>query len=428
MPVMIIVGAQWGDEGKGKIVDMLGEKSDMIIRFSGGDNAGHTVINDLGTFKLHLIPSGIFHKNTKCVIGNGVVVNPEILIAEKKGLNDFGITTDNLIVSDKAHLVMPYHLLLDKLEEEARGKKSVGTTLRGIGPAFVDKVARVGIRVGDLLDLEGLKERLELVVKQKNRMIVGMYGAAPISFEELYAKCVQWAKIIRPMIKETTIMAYEIVKNGGSVLLEGAQGALLDPDFGTYPYTTSSSPLSAGACLGSGIAPTHVDQVVGIFKVYCTRVGSGPFPTELFDEIGDIIRDKAQEYGTTTGRPRRIGWFDGVVAAHSTRVNGMTSAILTRLDILDILPKIRICTAYDLDGEVIRYFPSDVASLEKIKPIYEEFDGWLSDTTKITDYEDLPQKARIFIEKLQDIIGCPISMACVGPSRAQAIKKDKKFF
>ncbi|MCL2475193.1 MAG: adenylosuccinate synthase [Chloroflexi bacterium] len=428
MPVIIIVGAQWGDEGKGKIVDMLGEKSDMIIRFSGGDNAGHTVINDLGTFKLHLIPSGIFHKNTKCVIGNGVVINPEILIAEKKSLNDWGITTDNLIVSDKAHLVMPYHLLLDKLEEKARGKKSVGTTLRGIGPAFVDKVARVGIRAGDLQDLEGLKERLELVVKQKNCMIVGMYGATPVSFEELYDKCVQWAQVICPMIRETTIMADEVIKNGGNVLLEGAQGALLDPDFGTYPYTTSSSPLAAGACLGSGIAPTRVDQVVGIFKVYCTRVGSGPFPTELFDEIGDIIRDKAQEYGTTTGRPRRIGWFDGVAAAHSARVNGMTSAILTRLDILDILPKIRICTAYDLDGKVLHRFLSDVASLEKIKPIYEEFDGWLSDTTKITTYEDLPQKARIFIERLQDIIGCSISMACVGPSRAQAIKKDKKFF
>ena len=427
MPVSVIVGAQWGDEGKGKIVDMLAEKSDMIIRFSGGDNAGHTVINDFGIFKLHLIPSGIFHKNTKCVIGNGVVINPDVLIGEIKELNKRGILTDNLIISDKAHLVMPYHILLDRLEEESRGKKSVGTTLRGIGPAFVDKVARQGIRAGDLLNLDGLRERLELVVKQKNSLLVETYGTSPMDFNELYEKCIVWAKALSPIITETTILADQVLQKGGQIILEGAQGAMLDPDFGTYPYTTSSSPLSAGACLGSGIAPTHINNVIGVFKAYCTRVGGGPFPTELFNETGDIIRDKAQEYGTTTGRPRRCGWFDGVAAAHSVRVNGMTSAILTRVDILDIIPKICICTAYEFNGKTINYVPSDAASLDKVKPIYEEMDGWLCDTTKIDKYEELPPNARKFIEKIEKVIGCQISVACVGPARSQAINKNKEF-
>ena len=427
MPVLVIVGAQWGDEGKGKIVDMLAEKADMIIRFSGGDNAGHTVINDFGTFKLHLIPSGIFHKKTKCIIGNGVVINAEALIQEINELADRGVTTDNLVISDKAHLVMPYHLLLDRLEEEARGAKSVGTTLRGIGPTFVDKVARQGIRTGDLLNLDGLRERLQLIVAQKNRILTGIYHAQPLDFEQLFAQCCQWAQTLGPIIAETTIMADDVLQKGGQVLLEGAQGAMLDSDFGTYPYTTSSSPLAAGACLGSGIAPTRIDKVVGVFKAYCTRVGSGPFPTELTNEIGDIIRDKAYEYGTTTGRPRRCGWFDGVVAAHSVRVNGMNAAILTRLDILDILPKISVCTAYKLDGKIIHYVPSDAASLAKLEPVYEELDGWLCDTTKITKYEELPPNARRFIEKLEQLMGCHIAMACVGPARAQAIKKDKKF-
>ena len=427
MPVIIIVGAQWGDEGKGKIVDMLAEKSDMIIRFSGGDNAGHTVINDLGTFKLHLIPSGIFHQNTLCVIGNGVVVNPDVLMREISELNGRKISTSNLVISDKAHLLMPYHVLLDRLEEEARGKKSVGTTLRGIGPAFVDKVARQGIRAGDLLNIEGLRERLALVLSQKNRILTEIYNAQPLDFDEIFAKCQLWAKELSSRITNTTILADQVLKKGGLIILEGAQGAMLDPDFGTYPFTTSSSPLSAGACLGSGIPPTRVDKVVGVFKAYCTRVGSGPFPTELFDEIGETIREKAHEYGTTTGRARRCGWFDCVAASHSVRVNGMTSAILTRIDILDILPKIKICTGYQLDGKNIHYVPSDAASLEKVVPIYEEMDGWLCDTTQIAKYQNLPKNARKFIERLETLIGCRISIACVGPARAQAIKKDKKF-
>ncbi|APV44536.1 adenylosuccinate synthase [Dehalogenimonas formicexedens] len=425
MAVTIIVGAQWGDEGKGKVIDMLAERADAVVRFSGGDNAGHTVINPQGTFKLHLIPSGVFYPHCTCVIGNGVVVNPEIFVSERRELNTRGVSTDNVFISDRAHLVMPYHIQLDGLEEQARGKKSLGTTLRGIGPAFADKVARMGIRAGDLLDPGILRNRLEYVLEYKNQILTRLYGEKPIDINDLYERCRGYAEALKSNIRETSTMLNDMVDEGKAVLLEGAQGALLDTDFGTYPYATSSSPLSAGGCLGAGIGPTRVNDVLGVFKAYCSRVGAGPFPTELLDATGDRIRDLAHEYGTTTGRPRRIGWFDGVAARFSTRINGMTGMAITRLDILDSFDEIKVCTAYQLDGQTLNDFPAEPALLNKCKPVYETLQGWKKSTTGLTRLESLPREARAFIARLEELAGCPACYVCIGPVREQTIELKK---
>ncbi|XUW99437.1 MAG: adenylosuccinate synthase [Dehalogenimonas sp.] len=425
MAVTIIVGAQWGDEGKGKVIDMLAERADAVVRFSGGDNAGHTVINPQGTFKLHLIPSGVFYPHCTCVIGNGVVVNPEIFVSERRELNSRGVSTDNVFISDRAHLVMPYHIQLDGLEEQARGKKSLGTTLRGIGPAFADKVARMGIRAGDLLDPGILRTRLEYVLEYKNQILTRLYGEKAIDINELYERCRGYAEALRSNIRETSTMLNDMVDDGKAVLLEGAQGALLDTDFGTYPYATSSSPLSAGGCLGAGIGPTRINDVLGVFKAYCSRVGAGPFPTELTDSTGDRIRDLAHEYGTTTGRPRRIGWFDGVAARFSTRINGMTGMAITRLDILDSFDEIKVCTAYRLDGQTINDFPAEPALLNKCKPVYETLPGWKKSTTGLTRLENLPREARVFIARLEELAGCAACYVCIGPVREQTIELKK---
>ncbi len=425
MPVTIIVGAQWGDEGKGKVIDMLAERADAVVRFSGGDNAGHTVINPQGTFKLHLIPSGVFYPHCTCVIGNGVVVNPEIFVSEREMLNSRGVSTDNVFISDRAHLVMPYHILLDGLEEQARGKKSLGTTLRGIGPAFADKVARMGIRAGDLLDPEILRNRLEYVLEYKNQILTRLYGAKPIDINELYDRCRGYAAALESNIRETSSLLNDMVDQGKAVLLEGAQGALLDTDFGTYPYATSSSPLSAGGCLGAGIGPTRVKDVLGVFKAYCSRVGAGPFPTELVDATGDRIRELAHEYGTTTGRPRRIGWFDGVAARFSARINGMTGMAITRLDILDSFDEVKVCTAYQLDGQIIHDFPAEPALLNKCKPVYETLPGWKTLTTGLTRLESLPREARVFMNRLEELAGCGACYVCIGPVREQTIELRK---
>ena len=422
MPVTVIVGAQWGDEGKGKVIDMLAERADAVVRFSGGDNAGHTVMNPGGTFKLHLIPSGVFYPDCKCVIGNGVVVNPEIFISERAELNSRDVATDNVFISDRAHLVLPYHLKLDGLEEAARGKKSLGTTLRGIGPAFADKVARMGIRAGDLLDPEVLRTRLEYVLEYKNKILTKLYGEPPMDIEELYTLCRGYAEALETNIRETSSMLNDMVDCGKSVILEGAQGALLDTDFGTYPYATSSSPLAAGASLGAGIGPTRIDRVLGVFKAYCSRVGAGPFPTELLDESGDRIRDLAHEYGTTTGRPRRIGWFDGVAARFSARINGMTDMAVTRLDILDSFDEVKVCTAYRLNGDIITDFPAEPGLLNKCTPVYETLPGWKSETTGITRLDKLPKEARSFINRLEELSGCPAAYVCIGPVRDQTIE------
>jgi len=423
MPVIAVIGAQWGDEGKGKVVDLLAEKARMVVRFSGGDNAGHTVVNPYGEFRLHLIPSGIFSSQAVCIIGNGVVINPAVLIDEIDQLNQRGVDTSRLFISDRAHLIMPYHTLLDGLEEESRAGKALGTTRRGIGPAFADKAARLGIRTGDLLDKEVLMERLRLILDGKNIILTKIYGVSPLSLDEVYSQYCQYGERLAPYIRETTIMLEEALNKEELVLLEGAQGALLDPDFGTYPYTTSSSPLAGGGCLGTGLGPTRISRILGVFKAYCTRVGSGPMPTELKDETGVMIRERAHEYGTTTGRPRRCGWFDAIAARFSNRINGFTGAAITRLDILDTFPRLKICVGYELDGHIIDYFPSNVATLERCQPIYEELPGWQTTTTNIREYDKLPLQAQRYLTRLGELISCPVNLICVGPEREQTIIK-----
>jgi len=423
MPVIAVIGAQWGDEGKGKIVDLLAEEARVVVRFSGGDNAGHTVVNRYGEFKLHLIPSGIFSPLATSIISNGVVINPGVLIDEIDQLNQRGVDTSRLFISDRAHLVMPYHVLLDGLEEELRGGKALGTTRRGIGPAFADKTARLGIRTGDLLDKELLRERLRFILNYKNIMLTKVYGVSPLSEDDVYSQYCQYGERLAPYIRETTLMLEEALNRGELVLLEGAQGALLDPDFGTYPYATSSSPLAGGSCLGSGLGPTKISHVLAVFKAYCTRVGSGPMPTELKDETGNLIREVAHEYGTTTGRPRRCGWFDAVAARFSTRINGFTRAAITRLDVLDTLPQLKISVGYKLDGDTIDYFPASAVALDRCQPIYEELPGWQVPTSAIRQYNQLPPQARQYLARLEELISCPISLISVGMRREQAILK-----
>ena len=423
MPVIAVLGAQWGDEGKGKTVDLLAQKAGLVVRFSGGDNAGHTVVNPYGEFRLHLVPSGIFSPHTVCIIGNGVVINPSALIDEMGQLDRRGVDTTRLFISDRANLIMPYHLLLDGLEEESRGGKALGTTRKGIGPAFADKVARLGIRAGDLLDIEILLERLRSILDYKNTILTKVYGVSPLSLDEVYSQYCQYGERLAPHIRETVIMLEEALKRDELVLLEGAQGALLDPDFGTYPYTTSSSPLAGGCCLGAGLGPTKISRILGVFKSYCTRVGSGPMPTELKDETGDLIRERAHEYGTTTGRPRRCGWFDAVAARFSNQINGFTGVAITRLDILDAFPHLKICVGYKLDGHTIDYFPANVAALERCQPIYEELPGWETPTSHMRQYEQLPLEARQYVARLEELISCPVNLICVGPAREQTIHK-----
>ncbi len=427
MPVVVIVGAQWGDEGKGKVVDMLAEKAQVVVRFSGGDNAGHTVINPTGEFKLHLVPSGIFYPGVTCVIGNGVVVNPAKLIEEIDALNRSGVDTRRLVISDRAHVVMPYHIIMDELEERSRAGKALGTTRRGIGPAFTDKIARQGIRIGELLDKEGLKERLSMIIETKNDILTRIYGVEPLSLPEIYKQCCQYGDRLAPYIRETITLLRDAQKRNDMIILEGAQGALLDPDFGTYPYATSSSPLSAGGCLGSGISPKSIDKVIGVYKAYCTRVGNGPMPTELNDEVGEAIRVRAHEFGTTTGRPRRCGWFDGVAARFSSQLNGFTGGIITRIDVLDELPKLKICIAYELDGRIIDYIPASASEYDRCKPVYEELDGWQTSTEHIRRYQDLPIQARKYIKRMEDFMDCPVNFACIGPTREQTIPLNPIF-
>jgi adenylosuccinate synthase len=421
MTVIAVIGAQWGDEGKGKIVDMLAEKAAVVVRYSGGDNAGHTVINNHGEFKLHIIPSGIFYAHNICIIGNGVVVNPAALLSEMDDLAKRGVDISRLCISDRAHLIMPYHILLDGLEEQALGAKAVGTTLKGIGPAYADKAARLGIRAGDLLDKKGLYNRLNLVLTRKNALLTKVYGSKPLSIDEVYDQYCKYADRLTPYIRETSSILEESGKKKEMILLEGAQGVLLDPDFGTYPFTTSSSPMAGGACLGAGISPVKIKNILAVFKAYCTRVGGGPMPTELNNETGEAIRQRAHEFGTTTGRPRRCGWFDGVAAAFSSRINGFTGIALTRLDVLDILSSLKICTGYTLDGKIIQEFPSRIADLERCQPVYEEFAGWMTPTSHIRRYADLPSQARKYIKRLEELCHCPVKVVSVGPKREQTI-------
>lgn len=421
MAVVVIVGGQWGDEGKGRIIDLLAEKAKIVTRFSGGDNAGHTVVNPYGEFQLHLVPSGIFYPEVTCIIGNNVAINPAVLLEEIDNLHNHGVDTSRLVISDRAHLIMPYHILLDGLEEKRRGREAIGTTLRGIGPVFADKVARLGIRTGDLLDKGVLLNRLKSVLELKNTILTKVYQVSPLSLEDVYQQYCHYGDQLTPLIRETGSIIREAATKGELVLLEGAQGALLDPDFGTYPYVTSSSPLATAGCIGSGLGPRGIDRVVGIFKAYNTRVGAGPMPTELKDKTGDLIREKAHEYGATTGRPRRCGWFDVVAGRFSVQINSLSAIALTHLDIYDGFPSIKICTAYKFKGEVLTSFPSDVAVLEKCQPIYEEVDGWQESISGVRNFEKLPVAARKYISRLEELLSCPISLVSIGPDRSQII-------
>ncbi len=427
MPVVAAIGAQWGDEGKGKTVDMLSEKAKYVVRFSGGDNAGHTVVNPHGEFKLRLTPSGIFYPDAVSVIGNGVVINPAVLNAEIDHLESRGIDTSHLLISDRANLIMPWHILLDKLEEEARGGQAIGTTGKGIGPAFQDKVARCGLRAGDLLNKTYFKRRLAAALEQKNVILTKVFGAEPLKLDEIYDQYCAYADRWAPNICDTTTVLGEAIERDDSILLEGAQGFLLDPDFGTYPFATSSSPTVAGACLGSGIAPTKINEVVGVYKAYQTRVGAGPMPTELEDETGDLIREVAQEYGTVSGRARRCGWFDAVAGRFSSLINGFTCMALTRLDVLDKMPRLRICTGYRIGDETVTTFPATIEQLEQAQPIYEEMAGWEKPTTDARFFKELPVRAQRYIKRLEDIIGCPVHIISVGQRREQTIIRKSVF-
>jgi adenylosuccinate synthase len=427
MPVVAVIGAQWGDEGKGRIVDMLAEKAKYVVRFSGGDNAGHTVVNPHGEFKLRLTPSGIFYKNATSIIGNGVVINPAVLNDEVDDLNKRGIDTSKLRISDRAHLIMPYHIIIEGLEEKALGSKAIGTTGKGIGPAFADKVARNGIRVGDLLDKAALHDRLATILEIKNKLLTLVYGVKPLSFDEIYAQYCAYADRWAPFICDTTVILEAAIKRNEPVLLEGAQGVLLDPDFGTYPFGTSSSPTSANASQGAGIAPNKINQILGVFKAYQTRVGGGPMPTEQDNEIGQTLRERGAEYGTTTGRARRCGWFDGVAARLSARINGYTSVVITRLDILDTLPSLKICTGYTLGGKAVESFPASLAVLGKCQPVYEDMPGWEQPTSDVRKFEKLPANAQRYVKRLEEIIGCPASIVSIGKSREQTIVRKQIF-
>ena len=421
MSVVAVIGAQWGDEGKGKIVDLLSEKADAIIRFSGGDNAGHTVINPKGEFKLHIVPSGIFYPRAQCIIGNGVVVNPGVLLAELDDLKAKGVDVINLHISDRAHLIMPWHILLDGLEEKNRGKGAIGTTNKGIGPAFADKSARRGIRACDLADSSRFKVRLAAILAAKNDLLTKVYDQPALDFDSIFAEYSNYGTRLGPYIEDTTALISDLVSKGSNIVLEGAQGTMLDPDFGSYPFVTSSSPLAGGACLGSGINPRRIDRVVGIFKAYTTRVGGGPMPTELKDEVGEYIRQRAHEYGATTGRARRCGWFDAVVGRYSTELNGFTSGILTRLDVLDEMDSVKICVAYKIGDRIVDRFPADIETLENGVPVYEELPGWKSSTTDIREARKLPANARKYIKRIEELIKCPFHIISIGPRRDQSI-------
>ncbi|MEO8539265.1 MAG: adenylosuccinate synthase [bacterium] len=428
MPIIVVVGGQWGDEGKGRIVDLLARKAKVVARYSAGNNAGHTIVNDRGEFKLNLVPAGIFYPEKTCVIGNGVAVDPGVLLGEIGMLQAKGIDTTKLRLSDRAQLVMPWHVALDKLDEASRGEHAIGTTGKGIGPCFVDKVARRGVRVADLLRPEDLVPRMKTSLDYANKVIVGVYGGEPIEFDPCYQTYLEYGQRLSPYIADVQEIVLDAHKRGEYVLLEGAQGSLLDLDHGTYPYVTSSVPSSSsgGAALGVGIGPTDIQRVVGVFKSYCTRVGNGPFPTELFDDTAAQLRDHGKEYGrgeygTTTGRARRIGWLDAVAARYSVRFNGLAAVALTRLDVLDSLKTIKICTGYELDGKVISTFPSRESTLDRITPIYEEMPGWEKPTTEVRTFDDLPPEAQSFIRRVETLLECPVDLISVGPSREQAV-------
>ncbi|EFO69942.1 adenylosuccinate synthase [Lactobacillus iners] len=421
MTVVAVVGSQWGDEGKGKMTDYLSQSADMTVRSNGGNNAGHTIAFGGKTFKMRLIPSGIFEAKKETVIGNGVVINPEVLLDEIKYLEDNGINTDKLAISNRAHIVMPYDILQDVYQEEAKGANKVGTTKNGIGPTYMDKASRIGIRMCDLLEKDTFEEKLRFNLNEKNALFVNVYGKEALKFEDIFEKYWKFGQELKKYVTDTSVIVNDAIDNDDKVLFEGAQGVMLDIDQGTYPFVTSSSTVTGGIATGIGIGPSKVDTVIGICKAYTTRVGAGPFPTELLDETGNYIRETGHEYGTVTGRPRRVGWFDSVALRHSKRVAGIDALSLNLLDVFSGLKTVKIAVAYELDGQKIDYYPASLKELERCKPIYEELPGWDEDITKVTKLEDLPENARHFLSRVSELVGVPLVTVSVGPDREQTI-------
>ena len=423
MSSVVVIGAQWGDEGKGKIVDYLAQKADAVVRYSGGSNAGHTVVVNDVSYKLRLLPSGVLYSDKTNVLGNGVVINPGVVLHEIADMKAKGISCDNLVISDRAHVVLPYHARLDELQEAALGCNKIGTTKGGIGPCYMDKVARTGIRICDLMEPDTFAEKLKINLEAKNAIITKIYGGEPFDYETMLQEFLAYAEELRPYIADTGVVLDEIFSEGKNVLFEGAQATFLDIDHGTYPYVTSSNPTAGNASTGSGIGPRYIDHVVGVVKAYTTRVGEGPFVTELLDTDGPghQIRETGHEYGTVTGRPRRCGWLDMNVVHHAAMINGLTDLVVTKLDILSGLPEVKICTGYEIDGKVYDYIPSSVEKVAKAKPVYEVLPGWEEDISGMTRYEELPENCKTYLRRMEELAGVRISMVSVGPDRVNNI-------
>lgn len=421
MASVIIVGTQWGDEGKGKIVDYLANKAQYVVRSQGGSNAGHTVVVDNIKYKLRLLPSGILHKDKVCIIGNGVVIEPKVFLSEIDALIEKKVNMSNLKISNRAHVLMPYHKILDELQEEDLGENKLGTTKNGIGPCYMDKASRLGIRIVDLMNKETFAKKLKFNVELKNKLLKKLYNHEGINYEELLKEYLEYADRLRPYVADTTTILNKAIKEKKNILFEGAQATMLDLDHGTYPFVTSSYPAAGGACTGSGVGPRKIDNVIGVVKAYSTRVGEGPFPSELFDDIGQFIRDKGGEYGTVTGRARRCGWLDACVIKYASYINGLDSVAITRLDILDELDKLKICVAYKYNGEILEDYPADLDILSKVEPVYEEFDGWKTSTANIREYDKLPENAKKYLKRLSEVIDTEISIVSVGAGRDETI-------
>jgi adenylosuccinate synthase len=418
---VIVIGAQWGDEGKGKITDLLSKSADVVVRYQGGVNAGHTVVVQGQTFKLHLIPSGILYPETQCIIGSGTVIDPKVLIGELDQLKELNISTANLMISQTAHVTMPYHRMIDQASEERRGEFKIGTTGRGIGPTYADKSERTGIRILDLIDPEALRDQLHWTITYKNVILEKLYNLPPLDPEAVIEEYLGYAERLRPHVVDCSLKIYDAVEHKRNILFEGAQGTLLDLDHGTYPYVTSSNPVAGGACVGAGVGPTMIDRVIGVSKAYTTRVGEGPFPTELSGTLGELLCDRGAEFGTTTGRKRRCGWFDAVIGRYAVRINGIDCLAITKLDVLDELDEIKVCVAYEIDGQRCEDFPSSSRVFANCRPIYETVPGWKQSTADCRTLEDLPSKALDYLKFLAELMKVPIAIVSLGASRDQTI-------
>ncbi len=421
MANVIVIGAQWGDEGKGKITDLLSRSADVVVRPQGGANAGHTIVVQNQTFKLHLIPSGILYPETECIIGSGTVIDPKILLEELGQLHALGIKTDNLFISQTAHVTMPYHPIIDKASEERRGRFKIGTTGRGIGPTYADKSERTGIRMIDLMDEVDLREKIEWTIRYKNVILENLYDLPPLDPEQVIRDYLAYAEQLRSHVVDSSLKIAEAVQQRKNILFEGAQGTLLDLDHGTYPYVTSSNPIAGGACVGSGVGPTIIDRVIGVAKAYTTRVGEGPFPTELNGNVGQILCDRGAEFGTTTGRRRRCGWFDAVIGRYAVRINGLDCLAITKLDVLDELDEIKVCVAYEIEGQTCHHFPNNAHQFARCQPIYKTLSGWKQVTTQCRHLEDLPKEALNYLKYLAELMKVPIAIVSLGASREQTI-------